>query len=148
MNDFQHRQLILHGYMDTLYLEPKTRERIKREWLLVDEEIDALGLKSPPSLVFNLILSHEIAKQVGFPEGGIKECFRSGNMWLLDVHERYARTGIIQPIFHDGGNEYLRLISPLTDPSARKIRCLQVYRYVGDQRPFVLNSTHRSRIAA
>jgi hypothetical protein len=140
MNDFAHRQLILHGFMDTLTLEPKTRGLIKREWMLEDEEIEACGLKSPPSLVFNLILSAEISKQIGFPSGGIKETFWSGNMWLLDVDERFARTGVIMPVFYSGSNEYLRLIAPRTDPAARNIKALQVWRHVRDQRPFFVNS--------
>jgi hypothetical protein len=123
--DHELRQLILDSFLSCCPLKPKPRELYAREWAMEPEEIDAIELKSCPSLVLNMIISSNIAKQIGFPEKGIRECFWTGNLWLLDIPSKFADSGVILPI---------------KDPARRNVKYLQVYRHVKDQKPFIVGN--------
>lgn len=122
MNRSEKRQLFLSAFLAALYLRPEVRQKIARDWMLEGEEIDALEIKSVPSLIFNMVVANEIRKKIGEPKG-IKEFFFTGNLYLLDVPSRYSETGVLLPI---------------KDHGRRHIKVIQAFRYPGDKRPFIL----------
>lgn len=120
--------------MTALVLHDKAREQFRREWVLTEDEIRALEVKSVPSLIFNMVVANEVRKNLGAAISGsysgatfegIKEFFYTGNLWLLNVPSRYADTGVILPVM---------------DAARRNIKFLQVYRHAKDAKPFILGN--------
>ncbi len=135
MNKFEKRQLFLTSFLAALYLKPNVRDQFARQWLVEPEEIDALEIKSVPSLIFNMVVSNEIRKQIGAADG-IKEFFFSGNLYLLDVPPHLSDAGFILPVFD---------APPLGAQRAknfrgRNIKCLEIYRHAKDSKPFILGN--------
>lgn len=124
MQHHEKRQLFLTCVLAALYLRDKARESFQRAWMLEKAEIDALEIKSVPSLVLNMVISNNIRKQLGIADD-IKEFFFTGNLYLLDVPSRFADTGVILPI---------------KDSSRRYIKHLQVYRHAKDTHPFIVGN--------
>lgn len=124
MNAYEKRQLFLTCFLTALTLSEKTRIFFEQEWMLDEEEITALEIKSVPSLVFNMVVANEIRKELGEADG-IKEFFYTGNLYLLNVPSRFSDSGVILPI---------------KDASRRNIKHLQCYRYAKDERPFIIGN--------
>lgn len=135
-NKFERRQLFLTCFLTALYLNPKTRIRLKREWMLSDDELDALEIKSVPPVIFNMVVANEIRKQIGEASDMREFTPTENGLYLLNVPARFADCGVIQPIFDAPpfGSVSIK------NPRPRNIRFLQVYRHAADTRPFILGS--------
>ena len=125
MNKFEQRQLHLTCFLTSLILTPRSRAAFAKEWMMSDEELDALEIKSVPSLTLNMVIANEMRKQIGTAED-IKEFFFTGNLYLLDAPSIYADSGVILPI---------------KDASRRNIKFLQLYRHTRDVRPMLIGQS-------
>ena len=129
MNRFEKRQLFLTCALTALYLKDNVREQFQNEWMREREEIEALQLKSVPSLVFNLVVSNEMRKKLGAPVDEStgnplgQEFFYTGNLWILNIPSRFSDAGAVLPVY---------------DAARRNIKCWQVFRHAKDQKPFIV----------
>lgn len=107
-------------------------DKIIAEWDLDEQQFSELLIGGVPSEWRNILYCSEVFKQYGDLSDipGFYQHELGG--FLLDISPQYENTGFLLPIRN----------------SRKLITAIQVYRYVGDARPFILRNRKETKRAA